>query len=104
MRKILVAINVILSAQMCQAEDCGELGLTNSELAAYFCDKLKGISGSNSATRGILGSDIDASDDIATAPEEWPDVEVLQDAYRTDPKKTLELIARIKKAGGLTAQ
>ncbi len=33
--------------------------------------------------------------------QEWADFPLIQDAYRADPRKTLDLIERIKGAGGL---
>ena len=104
MQKLLVTIGAIAAAQIGHAEECGELGLKNSYLVEYFCDQLKGVSGPKSTTRSVFGND-DNEDLEAGAPfEQWPGFDVLQDAYRADPKKTLELIARIKKAGGLGSE
>ena len=40
-------------------------------------------------------------DDPEGDDTDWFQIELLRDAYRVDPKKTLELIARIRLAGGL---
>jgi len=100
MKKLLATIGMIASAQIAHASNCGDLGLSNPYLAEHFCTQLTGIAGTDEATRSINdGTDTDGSE--ALLPE-WSEYEILQDAYRADPKKTLELIARIKKAGGLS--
>ena len=79
------------------AEDCSELGLTNGYLTEHFCSQLRDLAGSG-ATRSMAPS---ADDTLA---DQFHDLEIIQEAYRADPRKTLELIERIRNAGGLVDQ
>lgn len=100
MHRPLLTITITAAAGMAQAQDCGDLGLSNTYLAEHFCTQLDGIAGSEDSTRSV--NDGSGSADPNAPLAEWAEFEVLQEAYRADPKKTLELIARIKKAGGLS--
>jgi len=76
---------------------CPDLGLDSVYLGQFFCDQFDQII-SGGITRTI-------DPDSPALPEgrgtDWVDIELLQDAWRMDPRKTLELIARIRTAGGL---
>ncbi|MEM8631797.1 MAG: hypothetical protein AAGF74_11205 [Pseudomonadota bacterium] len=92
----------LLATQAASAQDaldgCEALGLTNAYTQAYFCAELDKITEADTPTRGIG----DAEDE--TLPPGLSDVDVIRDAYRADPRKTLELIKRIRNAGGLPEQ
>lgn len=101
MRRCLFALVLAGLPTGAQAEECGRLGLESAYLARYFCDLLTDIAKDPGPGRGVLGEP-----DGAGAPglPRWADIELIQDAYRADPRKTLELIKRIKGAGGLADQ
>ena len=73
-------------------ESCGDLGLGDADLARQFCDEARAITGGG--TRNLFGSGPDE-------PPGWLKPELLREAYRVDPQKTLDLIDRIRNAGGL---
>lgn len=98
MKKVIATLAMIAATPAAMAADCEEMRLSSSYLTELFCAELGEIAGPDGATRSIT----DGSEEAPLA--DWPDFTLLQDAYRADPKKTLELIARIKKAGGLGAQ
>ncbi|WP_347313420.1 hypothetical protein [Defluviimonas sp. SAOS-178_SWC] len=83
------------------AEECAELGLRSGYLSALFCAELDALVQGGVTARGV-GDDSAAGPDAPGLPD-WPDIAILQDAYRADPRKTLELIRRIKDAGGLSS-
>lgn len=100
MRKTLGILATILVPVMAHADDCPDLGLPNAYLNAHFCAQLKTLS---DADGGLTRSLNDTTSD--TGPDaEWRDIGIIQDAYRADPRKTLELIERIRNAGGLREQ
>ncbi|MEM9581667.1 MAG: hypothetical protein AAGA08_00975 [Pseudomonadota bacterium] len=94
----LAVVLVLSSAGAVHAQSCEELGLKSAFLTNHFCTQLQELAPSD-ATRSVTGS-IDAPSGVPDLPN-WAEVEVIQDAYRADPRKTLELIKRIKSAGGL---
>lgn len=81
------------------AAECPDLGVANAYLAQMFCDQLNGIVATEPATRGVTDGN-DQEPEAAEMPP-WAGFPLLKDAYRADPQATLELIARIKNAGGL---
>lgn len=91
-------ISASLLAGAVHAEDCSELKLSNDYLTEHFCNQLKSLGQPASQSRNILGDE--AARDAVVLPE-WAEIGLIQDAYRADPRKTLELIKRIKSAGGL---
>lgn len=98
MKKYIFAICLATLAQPVQAEDCADLGIDNAYLRELFCTELQEIIGHNSTTRSIT----DGSDTSDSSTDElWRDIEVLKHAFRADPETTLELIERIRQAGGL---
>ena len=100
---LTLAAGMAVTASLAAAldEDCPDLGLDSTYLAQFFCGQIDRII-SDGTTRGM---DID-DPDAPALPEgpgtEWVGIAPLQDAYRMDPRKTLELIDRIRTAGGLT--
>jgi len=77
--------------------DCEIPGLGSAYLTSYFCGLFDGIA-NGEATRTLIPDEAD----LPQGPGyEWLEIELLRDAYRIDPKKTLELIQRIRTAGGL---
>lgn len=90
-----------LTPQLAQARDplpdCPDLGLQSDFLAAYYCDQFERIV-LDGETRTI-GPD---QPELPDGPGfEWLQSDLLQEAWRVDPKKTLDLIDRIRTAGGL---
>ncbi len=72
-----------------------DLGLTSSYLTAMFCEQAQTII-DDGTTRTI------GEPDWPEGPgTEWLENPALREAYRVDPRKTLELIQRIRIAGGL---
>ncbi len=98
MFRTLAITLIISSASAANAQDCVGLGLKNAYLTDHFCSQLRDLVPTEK-TRGtpIEGDLKPGQPDLS----QWADVQVLQDAYRADPRKTLELIKRIKSAGGL---
>lgn len=76
--------------------DCQQLGISSSVLAERYCAALQEIAEGDEITRGMGGGVIE------DLPAGLADNVLVQDAYRADPRKTLDLIKRIKEAGGLT--
>lgn len=97
MRTILSVVGVVFATQSPAMQACPDLGLSNSYLAQQFCAQLQMLS-DREATRS-MGQHETVT--VPGLPPEWAEAEVIQDAYRADPQKTLALIARIRKAGGL---
>lgn len=97
MRQCLAILILVGAVAPAHATDCSELGLSNGYLTEHFCTQLQDLAGT-STTRGM-----DSSTD-ETLDAQFHDLEIIQEAYRADPRKTLELIARIRNAGGLTDQ
>lgn len=100
MCRVLALIALMGSSLPASSETCEGLGLASSYLTQHFCKQLNDLSKSGEPTRSVTSGD----EIVRTGPvlPDWPDVTILQDAYRADPRKTLELIRRIKEAGGLT--
>ncbi len=80
-----------------EAEYCPDLGLENAFLSAHFCAQLQAIAPGTGTTRSITQ---EGNPDLPQG-QEWADFPLIQDAFRADPRKTLDLIERIKGAGGL---
>ena len=81
------------------AEDveCSVLKVPNPYLNAQFCSRLKAL-GDNRVvppTRGVTQIDPETEKLVSEVP-------IIQEAFEADPAKALELIKRIRKAGGLT--
>jgi len=82
---------------------CPDFGLNDSALQQLFCAQLNGILRQTGSDRSS-GSDIDLppKSELDNAP--WRRLDGLNRAFERDPKKTLELIDRIRSAGGLDSQ
>ena len=80
-------------------EDCPALGFRSTYLNELYCQRLKEIveEAPDAPTRSI-----DMLDDESRRIIE--EVGLIRESYHADPKKTLELIKRIREAGGLTTQ
>ena len=89
---------VLSSASAGYAQGCEELGLKSDFMTNHFCEQLQELAPAD-ATRSVTGN-VEKQPGTPALPE-WAEIEVIQDAYRADPRKTLELIKRIKSAGGL---
>ncbi len=96
MARTLPSLIVIVCAGAAQA--CPSFGLTSPYLSDFFCDQLGEIAGPK--TRTIIGQENRHEDGLTHPDPEWLDLPVVQDAWRSDPAKTLKLIERIRDAGG----
>lgn len=95
---LLLATTHVASAN----SDCIELGLPSDFLTKFYCKELQAIIDENGGTRSYGETTSSPNDPIADGP--WANIKSLKEAYRADPSKTLELIKRIKSAGGLTEE
>ena len=102
MYRYLLTLTLVGAIAPTTVAACEALGMKSEYLSQQFCKQLEDISNSESETRSITGSD--TYSETKPFPSDWPDIKILQDAYRADPRKTLELIRRIKNAGGLTSE
>ena len=96
MRNLSFSVILAVSASPVLAEDCPGFGFKADYLDTHFCDQFEDIIGP--ATRG-MGPDETVSAPDGLAPEWW-ELELVREAHRVDPAKTLDLIARIRAAGG----
>lgn len=103
MKKTCFAFCLFL-AQAAHAEDCTQLGIENDYLQKMFCAELDEIIDADPISRGIGGDDDPDSDTDNLFEGLGIDAEVFKKAYRADPSATLELIERIRQAGGLLNQ
>ncbi len=96
MRTCLAVMALLAGAGTAAAQDCEALGLQSSYLTELYCSELQSIADTE-ATRSV------GEGENVSEPEDpfLRDIDVIREAYRADPKKTLALIARIKNAGGL---
>lgn len=97
MYRLLPIIFLGMTATAASASDCAELDLTSEGLTQYFCDALKDIGDAPERTRSAGSGGQSEADPLP----DWAEVEIIKEAYRADPRKTLDLIKRIKNAGGL---
>lgn len=98
MRNLLSATLLICTALPAAAsEDCEALGLGSVFLTDHFCAQLEALRDIKPLTRSIVAE----GDPDELPADAWASLGLIQDAYRADPRKTLELIERIKGAGGL---
>lgn len=97
-RRILsLALVLATAAGSAGADDCPQLGLESGYLTAYFCGQFARIV-ADGTTRTI---DPEQQNPPEGPGYDWAEIELLREAWRVDPKKTLELIQRIRTAGGL---
>ena len=101
MRKFAFAL-LLAWPGLANAEDCPDLGLESAYLTQFFCDQAAGIGAQTGSDRSSWPDGFPPPDDATKQP--WRQFEVFDEAYRVDPRKTLELIDRIKSAGGLIEQ
>ena len=99
MYRVLMTTALVATGSAAQADDCAALGLSDPGISELFCAELKALGAGAGTARGIARSE--TGGDERPALDEWSDVVLIQDAYRQDPRKTLDLIRRIKDAGGL---
>ncbi len=84
------------------AEACPSFGLTTPYLSDFFCSQLDDIAGPKTRAVDSSGSTSrEAGDSGLTQPgPDWMTLPAIQEAWRSDPAKTLKLIERIRDAGG----
>jgi hypothetical protein len=95
MRYLLIGLSLCVARPLA-AEDCPTFALESDYLNGFFCGQLEEIIGPRTRT-------IEPSNPITTADsqfDDWLSISVIGDAYRVDPGRTLEMIQRIKDAGG----
>lgn len=83
---------------MALAQDCPDLGLSSAQDQGRFCAELLGLLHAPYDPSGTRGDrdilDPETNRILDTIPE-------FGEAYRSDPRKTLALLKRIRDAGGL---
>ncbi len=82
------------------AEACPSFGFASPYLSELFCQQINEIT--EPRTRDIGDWSPDSADLGALAPpsDDWMAFPEIREAWRSDPAKTLKLIARIRDAGG----
>lgn len=98
MKKKIVIAALTLAATSTQAHPNCDLKMESDYLTTYFCSELAEIAGPGTKLRSMT-DETDQSDDGLDPM--FAQIFSIQEAYRTDPRKTLELIERIKNAGGI---
>ena len=98
MARILPTLLFVVSAGAAQA--CPSFGLTSSYLSDFFCDQLDDIAGPKTRNIDDVEPTVPAEDGLTQPAPEWLSLPAVQDAWRSDPAKTLRLIQRIRDAGG----
>jgi hypothetical protein len=93
---LIVTTGLAATAAGAETVDCPALGLDSAWLTEFFCSELGDILGDT--TRAIEPDETPLPNGPGT---DWVNIPLLQDAWRVDPRKTLELIDRIRTAGGL---
>jgi hypothetical protein len=99
---LTLAAGLAVTASLAAAdqEDCPDLGLDSVWLSQFFCDQFGQII-ADGTSRSIDPDDPDGPALPEGPGTSWASMEMLQDSWRMDPRKTLELIDRIRTAGGL---
>lgn len=82
------------------ADACPSFGFETTYLSDFFCGEFGEITGPT--TRDMdLGGDGAAPSSASPRPMPgWMDLPIVEEAWRVDPAATLELIERIRAAGG----
>lgn len=80
------------------ADTCPSFGFEAPYLSEFFCKQLGDVAGPT--TRTIDGGDPAATRWADGPGAEWLELPIVQEAWRSDPAKTLRLIERIREAGG----
>jgi hypothetical protein len=99
-RRLLLSIPFALTVQAVAAQDCASLGLSEPYLTTHFCSRLQAIAEESNSTGSTRSFEISDPELRRLIDEN----EIVGEAYRADPKKTLALIRRIQDAGGLTSR
>ena len=99
MRVLCGCVLALVATQANASESCPEFGLSSEYLDRYFCEQFEGIMSQSGKDRSSWPAGETPPEGVDTAP--WRKIELLEEAYSRDPKKTLALIERIKAAGGL---
>lgn len=100
MYHIALATIVLTSAAGELSDECSALGVEDAVLTQDFCDELRHIAEPHGTTRKLPWGTPEEGE--AEGADGLTGIGVIDRAYRADPRKTLELIQRIKGAGGLT--
>lgn len=97
-------LSLIATAAAATETTCPDLGVENAFLADHFCAQLQAIVPQDGDATGITRSITQEGNPDLPDDQNWANFPLIEDAYRADPRKTLELIARIKGAGGLATE
>ncbi len=93
---VRLATSIVFLATASAAQACPSFGLETEYLSEFFCRELGDLAGPTTRNMGTATS---RADDPQPAPD-WMELPVISEAWRVDPAATLELIERIRAAGG----
>lgn len=95
----MIVLAICFATPTLAEEHCPAFGFQSSYLNDLYCQRLREIveEAPDAPTRSVDMLDDDTRRILDGAS-------LMRDAYHADPKKTLELIKRIREAGGLTTQ
>ena len=94
------ALAIVVTASGASANDCPRFGLEPGYLTEFFCTALTDLQPPRTRAVGDrTGQGAEVPADGTVAPE-WLDLPLVDEAWRSDPAKTLLLIERIRAAGG----
>lgn len=95
---LLGMIVAVLAAPAAAQTDCPDLGFQSDYLQDFFCHRLQDVvEGGEVPSRNVGVVDDEAQEFI-------DELLLVQDAFHADPRRTLDLIDRIRSAGGVTTQ
>lgn len=98
MRNAAAALAIAMTATGASADDCPSFGLEPGYLTDFFCNALTDLQTPRTRAVGDRAG-IGTGPDAEIAPD-WLDLPLVDEAWRSDPAKTLLLIERIRAAGG----
>ena len=90
------------AAGAASAETCPSFGFDAPYLSQFFCNQLGDVAGPTTRTMG--SGEAASTDGVGVPDAAWMDLPIVQEAWRSDPAKTLKLIERIREAGGQPRQ
>lgn len=99
MIRSLAAFALVAAPSLASAQDCADFGLTSRYLTGFYCDEFRSLAGDAERTRSMNSTP--GAETPLPEGEIWGEIDIIREAWRADPKKTLALIARIRNAGGL---
>ena len=93
---VIIMLSTFPAVVHAQTQGCDAIGISNSYLNNQFCSRLKALADNRAVppTRSPMPLDPETKKLVE-------DVDIFREAYEVDPAKALELIKRIREAGGL---